>query len=402
MRATRNEVEWGVAGTLQGRSGHTRPGGFMAGLERLWRRVRGLLPTMLVMLPTLLAAIYYFGIAADRYVSETRFVIRTASKPSSASGGLNALMQLVGMSPSQDDSYAVRDFLTSRDALAQLQSRVDLGRIYGDPDADFLTHWPSLLYGRSNEDLYAYFQNRLSVIVNASTGLTTLRADAFRAEDARLVARTLLALGEDLVNRINVRMEQDALRVATDEVARAEQRRIAAQLALTSFRNRELMLDPGKSSAMVVELIGKLAGDLAATQAQIAEMRSNAPSSPQMASLVQRAAALDRQIGIERERVSNGSDGLASKIGDYERLSIEREFSIRTLSQAVSALDAARLEAQRQQLFLERVVEPGLPDEALAPRRWRTVLTVFGFNVLGFGVVWLLWAGLREHSGARH
>jgi capsular polysaccharide transport system permease protein len=354
------------------------------------------------MLPTLLAAIYYFGIAADRYVSETRFVIRTASKPSSASGGLNALMQLVGMSPSQDDSYAVRDFLTSRDALAQLQSRVDLGRIYGDPDADFLTHWPSLLYGRSNEDLYAYFQNRLSVIVNASTGLTTLRADAFRAEDARLVARTLLALGEDLVNRINVRMEQDALRVATDEVARAEQRRIAAQLALTSFRNRELMLDPGKSSAMVVELIGKLAGDLAATQAQIAEMRSNAPSSPQMASLVQRAAALDRQIGIERERVSNGSDGLASKIGDYERLSIEREFSIRTLSQAVSALDAARLEAQRQQLFLERVVEPGLPDEALAPRRWRTVLTVFGFNVLGFGVVWLLWAGLREHSGARH
>ena len=58
----------------------------------------------------------------------------------------------------------------------------------------------------------------------------------------------------------------------------------------------------------------------------------------------------------------------------------------------------ARIEAHRKQMYLERVVEPGLPDEAMEPQRWRTVLTVFGFNVIGLGVLWLIGAGLREHA----
>jgi hypothetical protein len=29
------------------------------------------------------------------------------------------------------------------------------------------------------------------------------------------------------------------------------------------------------------------------------------------------------------------------------------------------------------------------------------VMTVFGFNVIGIGVIWLLGSGLREHAAAR-
>ena len=32
------------------------------------------------------------------------------------------------------------------------------------------------------------------------------------------------------------------------------------------------------------------------------------------------------------------------------------------------------------------------------PRRWEMVLTIFGFDVIGFGVLWLIGAGLREHA----
>lgn len=402
MRATPARAGWNAANGLnRRRAAEFLPPGLGAFVAHRLRRARPVLMAGLVLLPTLLAALYYFGIAADRYVSEAQFVIRTASKPANTLGGLNALLQLVGMSSSQDDAYAVRDFLTSRDALAQLRGRVDLARIYGDPAADPLTHWPSLIYGPSDERLFAYFQNRLTVVVNASTGLTTLRADAFHPEDAHRVTRTLLDLGENLVNRLNTRIQADAVRVAADEVARAEQRRIANQMAITTFRNRELILDPANSSAIVVDLIGRLSGQLAETRAQIAEMHGNAPNSPQMAPLLQRAAALERQVGVERARVGNASDGLAQKIAEFERLNIEREFAIRELSQAVTLLEAARIEARRQQLFLERVVEPGVPDEAIEPRRWRTVLMVFGFNLIGFGVLWLLVTGLREHAAAR-
>jgi capsular polysaccharide transport system permease protein len=152
-----------------------------------------------------------------------------------------------------------------------------------------------------------------------------------------------------------------------------------------------------------VQLIGKLSADLADARADIAETRGNSPNSPQLQALQQRAQAIEDQIAVERGRVASSSDGLADKVAVYERLMLEREFAIRTLEQAVVSLETSRIEAHRQQMYLERVVEPGLPDEATMPRRWSMVLTIFGFNVIGAGVLWLIGAGLREHAlhGAR-
>jgi capsular polysaccharide transport system permease protein len=362
-------------------------------------RWRVLLRIMLVLLPTLLAVLYYGALATDRYVSEARFVIRTASKPATLAGGLGALLQLVGMSRSQDDAYAVHDFLISRDAMHELAARVNLTAIYHHPEADLLVRYPSPVSRGTDEGFYRYFERRLDVVVNNSSGLTTLRVEAFRAEDAALVARALLDLGEGLVNKLNARMQEDAVHLAATEVARAEQQRIDSQIAVTAFRNRSLLLDPGKSSAIVVQLIGKLSAELATVRTEIGEMQANAPNSPQLQTLRAQAAAIEHQIGSERGRVANDSDGLAAKIEQYERLMLTQEFAVQSLAQAVTALEIARVDARRQQLFLERVVEPGVPDEAMMPRRWRSVFTVFGFNVIGAGVFWLLFAGLREHAG---
>jgi capsular polysaccharide transport system permease protein len=372
---------------------HTGRRSFISGRWLLALRVA------LVLLPTIMAAVYYGALASDRYVSEARFVIRTASKPTNLAGGLGALMQLIGMSRSQDDAYAVRDFLTSRDAMHELESRMDLRAIYRNRDADPFTRYPSVLFRKTDEGFFRYFEYRLTVVVNESSGLTTLRVEAFRPEDSAKIARTLLNLGEDLVNRLNARMQADAVRVAAAEVARAEQVRIDRQVAVTAFRNRELILDPAANSTMVVELIGKLSASLADVRTQIAETQANAPNSPQLRSMREQAAAIEHQIQTERARVANNSDGLADKIEQYERLTLAQEFSVQTLAQAVMALELARVDARRQQLFLERVVEPGVPDEAIMPERWRSVFTVFGFNVIFAGVLWMLVAGLSEHAG---
>jgi capsular polysaccharide transport system permease protein len=353
----------------------------------------------LVLLPTLVAALYYGAFASDRYVSEARFVIRTASKPTNLAGGLGALMQLIGMSRSQDDAYAVRDFLTSRDAMHELEARMDLRAIYQNRDTDPYTRFPSLLFGQTDEGFFRYFGHRLTVVVNDSSGLTTMRVEAFRPDDAAKVAQTLLELGEGLVNKLNARMQADAVRVAAAEVARAEQLRIDKQVAVTAFRNRELILDPAANSTMVVELIGKLSESLADVRTQIAETQANAPNSPQLRSMREQAAAIEQQIQAERARVANNSDGLADKIEQYERLMLAQEFSVQTLAQSVMALELSRVDARRQQLFLERVVEPGVPDEAIMPQRWRSVFTVFGFNVIFAGVLWMLITGLSEHAG---
>jgi capsular polysaccharide transport system permease protein len=361
-------------------------------------RARQALWAMFILLPSILAATYYGLIASDRYVSEARFVIHTASKPNGALGGLTALLQLAGLERSQDDAFAVRDYLTSRDGLRELNARLPLRPRYGVADADFAARFPSLLYGPSDEALFRYFSTMVTAVVNTTSGLTTLRVQAFRAEDAHQIARTLLDLGEEQVNRLNVRIQQDALHLAATELARAEERRITTQIAVTAFRARELTLDPTKESAGIIGMIGRLSSELADARMAVDQTRASSPNSPQLLSQQQRVDAINRQIELQRLQVAGDANGLADKIERYERLLLEDEFAIRALAQTTIAMESARIEARRQQLFLERVVEPGLPDEAIMPQRWASIGTVFGFNIIGGLIIFLLVTGVREHA----
>ena len=93
---------------------------------------------MIVVLPTAAATTYYGLLASDAYVSESRFVIRSAQRPSSG-GGIGALLQgtgLPGFQRSVDDAYAVQDFILSRDALRQLDNALGLSALFSDPRID--------------------------------------------------------------------------------------------------------------------------------------------------------------------------------------------------------------------------------------------------------------------------
>jgi capsular polysaccharide transport system permease protein len=216
------------------------------------------------------------------------------------------------------------------------------------------------------------------------------------------VASGLLDASEQLVNQMNSRIQADALKVALDEVERNQQRLVAAQIAITKFRNQELMIDPAQSSVVVSDLIARLSDNLAQTQTQISETSRASPSNPGLPVLRQRADALSAQIAQERTRISSASEGLARKLSEYERLSLEREFAKQALTVSESALESARAEARRQQLYLERVVQPSVPDFATMPSSGRSILTIFGINVIALLVGWLILAGLREHAAAQH
>src|ERR1700728_1303618 len=63
----------------------------------------------LVILPTLVAAGYLYGVATHQYVSEARFVVRGPSQQ--APGVLSGLLQSAGVARAQDDTYAVQDYM---------------------------------------------------------------------------------------------------------------------------------------------------------------------------------------------------------------------------------------------------------------------------------------------------
>jgi capsular polysaccharide transport system permease protein len=348
----------------------------------------------IVILPTLVAVLFYGLIASDRYVSEATFIVR-GTAPQSASG-IASMLRSFGLSRADDDTRAVQDFMLSREAVRQLDERLVLRDIYARSGTDWFTRFPAFWRRNTAEALYEYYLGRVVVFYNQSTGITSLKVSAYTPEDAQTLAKTLLGLSEELVNRLNARAQRDAIDHATSEVARAEKKVIASQLAITEFRNRELIFDPSSNSAKSLEIVGKLATELAKTRTALDETLTSAPSSPSLQGLRVRTAALQEQIKLEQSKLAGGNDALASKMSTYERLVLGREFADRELTLAAGALELARQEARKQHIYIETIAAPHLPDESLEPRRWRGFFTVLIFSLAIFCVAWFFYVGAKE------
>lgn len=356
-----------------------------------------LLRLSLYLSPTILAAIYFSAVAADRFVSEAQFVVRTASKPVGA-GVLGSFLQMSGLARTNDDAFAVESYIGSRDAVQQLLERLPLREIYGDPEADFIARYPSIFFGSSLEELHRYISRTVRTSYSSTSGITTLRVEAFRPEHAKAIANELLTFSEQTVNKMNDRIQNDAIKSSLELVKDFEKRLVGAQIAITQFRNAELMIDPVSSSIIVTEVIGRLTADRAAAETQIGEMSSSAPNNPALATLKRRVAAIEDAIRSERQKISDEGGGLAHKLADYERLVLEREFAKTGLASAVRGLEQARTEARRQQLYIEHVVRPNLPDEAMQPRRLVSIWTALSLNLVGLLLGWLFYSGINEHG----
>jgi capsular polysaccharide transport system permease protein len=76
---------------------------------------------------------------------------------------------------------------------------------------------------------------------------------------------------------------------------------------------------------------------------------------------------------------------------------LDRVFADKLLATALASLEQARNDAQRKQLYLDRIVEAGKPDVAVEPRRIRSVITTLALGLIAWGVLSLLVAGVREH-----
>jgi capsular polysaccharide transport system permease protein len=351
-----------------------------------------------VAVPILAVSVYYLIIAAPMYVSEARFVVRDRGHPATAAA-LGTVLQSVGldMGENQTDAYEVHEYMQSRDAVAALVRSHHLRAVLDRPEADFLARFPRPFERANFENLYENYKRFVTVGYDANTGISTLRVEGFRPGDAREIADALLAGGEALVNKLNERATADAVDEARRQVLEGEGQSLKAQAALTDFRDRERLIDPDRASVAGLDLLGKLQAQLVTMRAERAGLAASAPESPQLPVLDRRIDAFEAQLDAERLRIAGQNNSLAPKMGEYEQLMLEREFAVKSLAAAETALETARIDARRKQLYLERVVSPNLPDKAERPRRLLAILTVVITCLLAYGTLSLILAGLREH-----
>jgi capsular polysaccharide transport system permease protein len=352
-----------------------------------------------VVLPTTVAAVYFFLIASDLYMSEARFVVRTSAGVSDSSS-LSRLLHGNGFAKAPDNASIVEDFITSRSAFRQLEASSDLRAVVNRPEGDFITRFPNFFTGSSFEALYKHALGYIDVTTSDDTGVTTLKVKAYRPEDAKAITQALVTASEQLINRLNIREENDTVQSSVAEVDRAEKKLADIEQKLTAFRFAQGMLDPKDTSKNIYDSYNQLMATRMSTQTRLAELLEQAPNNPSIPDLKSRVVQLDKQIAQVSSEISGDSRSVAGKASDYERLSVARDVAVKEVSTANEALSAARVEAGRQHLYVEHIAEPDLPDYPLYPRRIISFVVVSVGCFVAYGIAWLLIAGIREHEAS--
>lgn len=354
---------------------------------------------LMVAAPTVCAAVYYGLIASDQYQSESSFVVRS-SKSQSASDGLGILFQGMGIARAQDDTYTVQEYMRSRTALSELSQTIPIRSLY-EKKGDVFSRFNGLGFDflNSEEAFYQYYSKKIAIQFDSISGISTLQVQSFDPAESQQINRALLTKGEDLINTINDRARKDTVKFAEQNVATAQENVRQTADELMAYRTQNGVLDLKEQSGMQLALISKLQDELITIQTQLDQVRAVTPDNPQISGLQTREKSLQAEIRRQTQQMTGATGrSIANKAAQYQKLTLENNLAEQQLAAALSALESAKAEADRQQLYLEVISQPNKPDMPQAPSRLYNIIATFVISLMAYGILRLIVSGIREHK----
>ncbi|WP_137129510.1 hypothetical protein [Rhizobium sp. FY34] len=344
-----------------------------------WRRY-GLFGCVFL-LPVFIAIIYFAFIASDIYVSETKFILRSPGNMDT--GSLSSLGQGQVSARSDDDSYALIEYIGSRDAARVMEQDHGVRDIMSRPEADVFNRYPSMFSKDNQERFYRAYRRHVDVKLDSVTGIVTLVARAFRPDDANRMANALLSISEEFVNGLNSRANLDAQAFAKDLLDQSQLELASVEAKLSAYRNTNMILDPGKESEASLNQLNRMVTEITRMEAALGQQRALAPNSPSLKPLVEQIRAYRDQVDTLRKTIVGDPKSVVSKIQDYEILTLQRDIAVKKMAFAAAQFEKARQEAQNRRIYLQQVVEPNVPDLPQLPYRF---LMTLGIAALAFAI----------------
>ncbi|STZ76016.1 capsule biosynthesis protein [Bergeriella denitrificans] len=350
-----------------------------------------------VVIPTLVSTVYFGLIASDRFTSQSSFVVRSPKSQTSLNG-LGAILQGSGFARAQDDIYTVQEYMQSRSALDALREAMPVREFY-ETKGDIFSRFNGFGFSGEEEAFYQYYKDKVSIRFDAVSGISSLNVTSFDAAESQKINAALLKQGEALINQLNARARQDTIRYAEEAVAAAEEQVKNASQSLTEYRISNGVFDLKAQSEVQMGLVSKLQDELIVIQTQLDQVRAVTPENPQIPGLVAREKSLRKEIAQQLRAISGGSEGsLTRQASDYQRVFLENQLAEQQLAAAMTSLESAKAEADRQQLYLEVISTPSKPDLALEPKRLYNIVATFIIGLIVYGIISLLAASVREHK----
>jgi capsular polysaccharide transport system permease protein len=357
-------------------------------------RAMVLLFLLWVVLPTALSAAYLYFVAADQYASRVGFSIRKEEN-SSAIELLGGITELSGNSSS--DANFLYKYIGGREMMQAVDIKVGLKSIYARADDPVF----GLSADATIEKMERYWNRMVKVFFDTGDGLIEVQVKAFAPADARKIAQTILDESSRMVNDLTDVAREDTIRYARDELDHSIDRLKNARQALTAFRNRTQIVDPGLDIAGRMGLLNQLQTELATSLIDLDMLQANTGArDPRIVQTQQRIDFIEDRIRSERAKVSDAEsdEGVAySKLLDeFESLRVDLEFAEKAYVSSLAAYDAAQAQAQKQTRYLAPYIAPTLAEEAEYPQRLLLIALIAGFLVLTWGIAALLFYSVRD------
>ena len=354
--------------------------------------------TWFVLFPTFLVAIYYTFFASPIFVSETHFTVRSQSDNAIGSASLSGILSGMSSSIATQDVAIVGDYINSKDMLERLDAQLGLKKHYASKTLDW---WARLPTDCSTECFLEYYQDKIEILADNSTGIVKLETKAFDAAMAKAMADLILQQSEALVNTLSDQITRDSIAYAEAQHKVTEERFKEAAERLTHYRNITNILDPAEKTGAVMGIITTLESRIAEARAERDQLLSYLRSdNAQVVGLSALIRALEDQVAKENQRLTGQEQVELSEIlQEYERLTLEKEMAHQLYTSTLASLESARNEASRKQLYLITFVRPLLADSAVEPEGVWNTFTVFALLLLLYVLAGLMITTIKDHMG---
>jgi capsular polysaccharide transport system permease protein len=356
---------------------------------------------IVVVMPFLVFGFYQLFLASDRYESRVMIIIKSPDSAATLDPAM-ALLSGLGSATSTGDNELLKSYIRSMDLLNFLDKDIQLKEHYSDGAIDFISR---LNKQASSEDFLAYFKGRVTIDIDAVSGVLSISAQGFDPLYTQKIAKAISLQAERFINRIGNDLAQSQLEFVRKEHELTELRLQAAKSNVLDFQKRYSLLDPEAEGMALQRITYELESQIAAKKAQVGALKSAMSEfAPQVLQIRAQLESLEQQLSLERERLTNennakgqnGDVGVGEILSQFSKLKIGLEFALKAYASSQISLEKSRVEAYRQIKYLVMIESPVLPEDAKYPKVMYNLTLFLAASLMLFGIGKIIMATVNE------
>ncbi|MCC4801054.1 lipopolysaccharide biosynthesis protein [Enterovibrio norvegicus] len=361
-----------------------------------------------VVIPVLIFSFYQIVIASERYQSSAKIIVQQPDGMATMDASM-ALLSGFGVSvPGASDAELVKAYIYSKDMLDYLVSELNIAEHFTSSHVDIVSRLASDF---SQEDLYAFYRDRVNVEIDEKSMVIAVVAQGFTPEYAQRLTQTISQRAEWYINKIGNDLAESQLAFIRGEHVMVEEKLLSAKQQLLGFQDKYNLLDPEAEGLAIQQIAYTLEAQLAERQSALNALTAvMSDTAPQVVSLKNEIQAIEKQLLKERSRLSNNNSllsGPSSPLGNteisvgailakYTELKIGLELALQAFTSSQISLEKARIEAYRKLKYLVVVETPTLPEDNEFPKVTYNITLFTLLLLMLFGIGRLVLATIHE------